>query len=612
MTQATRPRKKPGAGRTQLAGSGKLRIGDDWNAITIIALSQDNPLKAIAEFVENSIDAGAKNITITRSRERGEHFLTVTDDGAGVRKNDDGEPDFRYVATHICDSIKRQLKSGGAKGIQGEFGIGLLSFWTVGEALAMSVGGADGAVHEMHMRKGDPGYEVTRRPVLAAEPGTRLKIGPLLPGVRQISGEKIQWYLASELRERIRHSGVRVKMIDRHARKEFNVEPRQFTGDLLHQLPAVSAPEGEAYAELYLNAPDPANQVGLYRSGTRILASLTELDSLRKSPWTDSYLQGIVDVPYLNLTPATRTGVIHDAALETFCHALGPLEARLLDLINEHRRAEEERMSRDTLRSIQRAFREALLTLPSEEYEWFDVSVRRGGGAGEAAAPMENSMAQESIAIATETEDVASPRQKQFFEYAGPLHQVRIVPSSCTLAVGASRSLRALARDANRRPIDSGVEFAWRILDGAGQIVNAQGEFAAYSAPEEPCLVRLGVSATQGDTVCEAEALITVTDSFLPEEKSRSAASHGLPGYTLEHAPGKLWRSRLDSGKNVIVVNSGHRDYIYAARAKALKLRYLVRLYAKEMVQKNFPGLPSGELLDRLIELSLYTEENLR
>jgi hypothetical protein len=29
-------------------------------------------------------------------------------------------------------------------------------------------------------------------------------------------------------------------------------------------------------------------------------------------------------------------------------------------------------------------------------------------------------------------------------------------------------------------------------------------------------------------------------------------------------------------------------------------------------VQKNFPGLPSGELLDRLIELSLYTEENLR
>jgi hypothetical protein len=29
---------------------GKLRIGDDWNAITVIALSQQGPLKALAEF----------------------------------------------------------------------------------------------------------------------------------------------------------------------------------------------------------------------------------------------------------------------------------------------------------------------------------------------------------------------------------------------------------------------------------------------------------------------------------------------------------------------------------------------------------------------------------
>ena len=45
---------------------GRVRIGDDWNAITIIALSQSNPLKAIAELVENSIDAKARAVTITR------------------------------------------------------------------------------------------------------------------------------------------------------------------------------------------------------------------------------------------------------------------------------------------------------------------------------------------------------------------------------------------------------------------------------------------------------------------------------------------------------------------------------------------------------------------
>ena len=98
--------------------SGKLRIGDDWNAITIIALSQSDPLKAVAEFVENSIDARARNITITRGREQGEHYLRIMDDGEGMPKDGDGVPNFKYAAAHICDSIKRQLKIDGAKGIQ--------------------------------------------------------------------------------------------------------------------------------------------------------------------------------------------------------------------------------------------------------------------------------------------------------------------------------------------------------------------------------------------------------------------------------------------------------------------------------------------------------------
>ena len=83
--------------RTKETESGKLRIGDDWNAIRIIALSQTNPLKAIAEFVENSIDAHAKTIVITRGREHGEPYLTVRDDGDGVPRGADGLPDFKYV-----------------------------------------------------------------------------------------------------------------------------------------------------------------------------------------------------------------------------------------------------------------------------------------------------------------------------------------------------------------------------------------------------------------------------------------------------------------------------------------------------------------------------------
>jgi len=167
---------------------GKLRIGDDWNAITIIALSQSNPLKAVAEFVENSIDAGASEIEIIRGRENKEAFLRIRDNGRGIPRDDKGLPNFKYVATHICDSIKRQLKvSGSGRGLQGEFGIGLLSFWTVGETLIMRSPSEDGKSYEMRMAKGDPNYTVSQRRTLFSEQGTELTIKPLLSGLRKDS-----------------------------------------------------------------------------------------------------------------------------------------------------------------------------------------------------------------------------------------------------------------------------------------------------------------------------------------------------------------------------------------------------------------------------------------
>ena len=101
---------------------GKLKIGDDWNAITIIALSQTSPLKAIAELVENSIDAKARTVTITRGREHRRHFLSIRDDGEGVPRDNTGRPDFRYVATHICDSVKRRLKATGPRAYRASSG----------------------------------------------------------------------------------------------------------------------------------------------------------------------------------------------------------------------------------------------------------------------------------------------------------------------------------------------------------------------------------------------------------------------------------------------------------------------------------------------------------
>jgi Histidine kinase-, DNA gyrase B-, and HSP90-like ATPase len=596
--------------------SGKLRIGDHWNAITIIALSQSNPLKAVAELVENSIDARAKTIVITRGKDRGQHYLRVKDDGEGVRKNDDGAPDFHYVATHVGDSVKRHLKAQGQRGLQGEFGIGLLSFWTLGEELTLTCAGSDGRAYQMQLRKGDPSYRITHRAMLFPEPGTDVLIKGILAGVKNFSGEKIQWYLASELRDRIRLSGVAIHVVDKTARTAFKVEPRQFEGRLLHELDGALAAQSELYAELYLHAHSAANTVSLYRAGTRVFGDLAELDAFAHMPWTSGYVQGIIDAPYLNLTPGTRLGIIYDATLERLIHELLPLESHLTKIVEAQQRAEEERASRDVLRSVQSAIKEALLALPAEEYDWFDLH-RVGGKMRPKASDPSAQQAAQHIEDATagieRTEDADSAEgQRQFFEYAGPLFTVMISPTSSVIPVNGIRALRAIARDRARRPVEDGLAYAWRIVEGDGALENGQVEIAAFHAASEPGLIRVELTVSQGEVVCKAEAQITVTASLIPKPATGDSPYQGLPGYTYHKAAGELWRSRYDGERNLVVINNGHRDFVFAARNKSLKLRYICRLFAKELVLKNFTGVPSEQLLERLLELTLYTEENLR
>ena len=594
---------------------GRLKIGDDWNAITIIALSQSSPLKAIAELVENSIDAKARTITITRGRDHGQHFLAIRDDGEGVPRDADGRPNFRYVATHICDSVKRRLKADGTAGLQGEFGIGLLSFWTVGEELVMTSAGADRRAYQMVMRKGDPGYSVSPRRMLFAEGGTEVRISPLLDGVRTLSGEKIQWYLAAELRDRIRQTGVRVSIVDRLTRKQYAVEPRQYEGRLLHQLPVVPTPLGDIYVELYLDEPGEANRVALYRRGTRVIDDLTLLDHLERAPWNARLLQGHLDAPFLELTPGTRAGVIQDSAYMGFCEALAPLEQKLIEIIEAQRRAEEEKASREQLRTIQRAFREALLALPAEEYDWFDIGTRRLQFAPQVGAGSDLQMAtaggfNDALQEAGAPEPEAD-RQRQFFEFPGPLFGVAISPASSIVRVGSSKELRALTRDRSRRRVDEDLEFHWQVAEGFGTVNGMHGQTVTFLAPDEPGLTRIKVTVRQRDTTCVNEALLTVTNELLAQINTTSIPARGLPGYTFERAPGESWRSKLDGKRNLIVINNGHRDFVYASRTKSLKLRYLVRLYAKELVLHNFAGLPTDHLLERMVELSLRTEEHL-
>ena len=267
-----------------------------------------------------------------------------------------------------------------------------------------------------------------------------------------LSGEKIQWYLAAELRDRIRQTGVRINVVDRLARKQYAVEPRQYEGQLLHRLPALRTPLGDIYVELYLNEPSDSNCVALCRHGTRVVEDLARIDNFAHPPWSLRYLQGHIDAPFINLTPGTRTGFIHDSAYAALCEGLAPLATRLVALIEEQRRAEEEQASREQLRTIQRAFREALLALPAEEYDWFDIHARAFRSMPNGSADQAPQLAEADQAFPGAPEPApGEDRQRQFFEFAGPLFSVAVSPASSVVQVGSQKSCgrcRAIARGA--------------------------------------------------------------------------------------------------------------------------------------------------------------------
>ena len=169
----------------------------------------------------------------------------------------------------------------------------------------------------------------------------------------------------------------------------------------------------------------------------------------------------------------------------------------------------------------------------------------------------------------------------------------------------------ALPRDRSRRRVEDNLVFAWQITDGGGTLSSVGDQEASFQAPPAPGLVRLSVTVSQSDLHCVAEALITVADRLEAAAGAAAVNARGLPGYTFERAAGETWRSRFDAARNLIVVNSGHRDFVFATRSRALQLRYLVRLYVKELVLQSFVGLAAEQVAERMIELSLYVEEKL-
>lgn len=611
--------------RSAPALKGKVKPHDPFDLIRWLALSQPDPRKALAELVQNSLDAGATTVRVTRQRLKRSPCLCIFDDGQGVIPEMDRPEALRYIATHIGHSRKRALSPEERLQLmtQGQYGIGLLGFWSIGEQLELRSAVPGQRPHRLVLYRDRPEYvvEPLRGRLQLGERWTEVVVAGVHPEAMPVLGARRAGdYLASELRGQLLQRHVELVVEDRMARgraqKLVRVRPPRFLGERLEGVSVIEVPgHPPIRLELYVTGErgeeGAERGVALYAAGTLVAEGFDQLPALGldRPPWTDPRLTGMVDFPGLRVSPGSRRNVVMDEAAGLFAQRLAAAEPVVQAALDRLERQREEAADKDLVRSLQRAFRDFYRQQP--RYAMLPVQPDdRGEGAGEEDA---EAGAGEAVAEGTgpgaEGEDATSrttePPQSDLLP-PGPLDTVRIRPAAVRVECGGSRRLRARALDVRGRRIEEGVAYEWSLAGPVGELAEteAQAGSALLCAAEAPAEGSIHVRAYQGDREARAEAPVEVLD-----ELPAARPDEGIPEPEFVHQPGAGWRSRMADGR--WQVNSGHREYRAIAERPALKLRYLAMLFAKEVVVRSHHDPRLAEPLEQLVEVAAYADRNL-
>ncbi|HEY3175054.1 MAG TPA: ATP-binding protein [Candidatus Polarisedimenticolia bacterium] len=608
---------------------GRLRPHDPFELIRWLALSQPDPRKALAELVQNSLDANAHRVRVTRLRERGDLCLRIFDDGEGVIPEMDRPEALKYIATHVGHSRKKSLSPRERLALmtQGQYGIGLLGFWSLGQMLEMRTCVPGQRAHRLvlYRDRADFLIEPLRGRLPIDERWTEVVVvGLHREALGALGGRRAADYLASELRGQLLTREVDLLVEDKvsrgRAQKKIPVRPPRFLGERLEGLGPLEAPGYPPIrVEIYL-AGDSVNDgtprgVAVYCSGTLVAESFHDLAflDLDRTPWTDARLTGLVDFPGFQVAPGSRRGLVPDEAAGAFARALRALEPILTDLLASLDRRRSEELDRTLIRDLQRAFRDFYRHRP--RYEMLPVQPRKEekgvtggasgadgdgmGGENEQAAPGQTATAEEP----SEPARSVTPWRLDLLP-PGPLASVTLSPASIRIECGGTRRVRAGAVDATGQLVDEAITFVWSSDASVGEIAEGESpEQAVFTAVDHPAEGAVRVIARSKEREARAEAPVEVL-----EELPARRPDEGIPEPELVSQPGSSWRSRMHEG--IWQVNVGHREYRAIADRPALKLRYLAMLFAKEVVLKSTQDARLEKPLEQLVEVAAYADRH--
>jgi hypothetical protein len=609
-----------------VSSSIKLKPADPFDLIRWLARSQSDPRKAVAELVQNSLDANARHVWIERRRVRRSPALVIRDDGEGIVPELARDEALRAIATNIGHSRKRGLspRERHEQVVAGKYGIGLLGFWSIGHRMDIRsrVGGGD--VWVLRMVEDQERAELVRDRMAfeTADTFTEVVISELHESAQRVlTGRRLNDYLASELRGMLVSTSAHLEIHDGLSRglaeRRFVVVPRRFVGERL-AVPDSTVVEGypPAKVELYLARGTDRSAIEVSCAGTLVADDAAELraQGMDRAPWIGRGLTGLIEFPAFQVPPGTRRGVMPDAAAEAFAQAMVKY-ATLVEA--ELSRLERERLattSKQLLQELRRALRGLRARLP--QYELPKVE-EQSSSDGSTPVSDDRAAAPEGLALAGHGDDDgdgddgagAPGRQENPSLFPpGPLATLRILPAEITVQAGRERRVQAVGMDRDGRRVGGESTFTWFSDHEAITIVGAGPKPLIRAHPDaRPGLIaQVTVVARQdGGQPVEAKAPVLIADR--PEPSTDLAA--GVPEPELVDDSGGRWRSRFNGQR--WQVNASHEDYIALRGEPRTRLRYLLALFAKEVAFRAH-GVPgSEEALESLVEILAHAERNL-
>lgn len=584
------PRPAPDAVR------GMLKARDPFELIRWLAYSQSDPRKALAELVQNSLDAGARTVRLTRFREDGRPALRIFDDGQGVIPELDRREALQYVATHIGHSRKRHLSPQERLSLmtQGQYGIGLLGFWSLGERLEMRSAVPGHRPHRLVLGRDRPGYlvEPLREHLPLDDCWTEVLVLDLDDAAfAATAGAKAADYLAAELRGQLLARPVELTIEDRLGRgsKLLPVRPAPLLGRPIAGIAEVEV-DGFGVAALDVGLwdgpPEASPGIALYAAGTRVaerLAALAVL-ALDRAPWTDPRLTGSIDYAGFRVPPGSREGVLPDDAALAFARALRRIEPAIERALDEHDRAEAERAERGMLRELRSAFEGIARRRP-------ELALRPAARAApEGETPL------------------APPRRgaPPSLLPPGPAVEIVVAPEALVLSFGERAVLRAGARDALGHAVEEPLTYRFTTHGAFATVLARDGdpEVAELTAGSETGRGTLRVAARCGDREIETSVPFEIVRGLDP-----CVPGWRVPEPVTVDEPEGAWRSRTRDER--WEVNAAHPDWL-AADGAAAKVRYLALLLAKEIALRTArPEAPLDEVLERAAAIGAEAERAL-